>query len=41
MIYMWCPLKWTNAEINVQLCNAAERLVSTKVDKCENQCFIM
>ena len=27
------PLKWTNAEINVQSCNAAERLVSTKVDK--------
>ena len=28
-----CPLKWTSAEINVLSCNAAERGVSTKVDK--------
>lgn len=27
------PLKWTSAEINVLSCNAAERGVSTKVDK--------
>ena len=27
------PLKWTSAEINVLSCNAAERGVSTKMDK--------
>ena len=32
-----CLLKWTNAEINVQSCNAAERLVSTKVDRQKRQ----
>ena len=40
MIYRWCPLKWTNAEINVLSCNTAERGVSTKVDKLKERAQI-
>ena len=40
MIYRWCPLKWTNAKINILMCNANKSDVSTKVDKCENQWFL-
>ena len=35
-----CPLKWTNAEINVLSCNAVERWVSTKVDKLKERAQI-
>ena len=40
MIYRWCSLKWTNAKINILMCNANKSDVSTKVDKCENQWFL-
>ena len=34
------PLKWTSARINVLSCNAAERWVSTKVDKLKEHAQI-
>ena len=40
MIYRWCPLKWTSVKINVLSCNAAERGVSTKVDKLRERAQI-
>ena len=36
---MW-PLKWTSVKINVLSCNAAERWVSTKVDKLKERAQI-
>ena len=33
MIYRWCPLKWTNAKINILMCNANKSDVSTKVGR--------
>ena len=40
MIFRWCPQKWTSAEINVLSCNAAERGLSTKVDKLKERAQI-
>ena len=40
MIFRWCPQKWTNAKINILICNANKSDVSTKVDKLKERAQI-
>ena len=40
MIYRLCPLKWTSIKTGVSSCHAAERVVSTKVDKLKEHAQI-